>query len=34
MAAEFQGALAVSCKYFEQSKWPYMAAFLHANTSN
>ena len=23
MAAEFQGALAVSCKYFKQSKWPF-----------
>ena len=23
---KFQGALAVSCKYFKQSKWPYLAA--------
>ena len=30
----FQGTLVVSRKYFKQSKWPYMAAFLHANTSN
>ena len=25
-----QGALAVSCKYFKQSKWPYLAARSHA----
>jgi hypothetical protein len=25
-ASEYQGALAVSCKYFKQSKWPYSAA--------
>ena len=29
-ASEFQGALAVSCKYFKQSKWPFMAANSHA----
>jgi len=31
-----QGALAVSCKYFKQSKWPFMAACQHAykNLSN
>ena len=26
-ASSSQGALAVSCKYFKQSKWPYMAAY-------
>ena len=31
-ASEFQGALAVSCKYFKQSKWPFLAAHQHANT--
>ena len=31
-AEEFQGALAVSCKYFKQSKWPCVAATSHANT--
>ena len=25
-ARKFHGALAVSCKYFKQSKWPYLAA--------
>ena len=25
-----QGALAVSCKYFKQSKWPFSAAYQHA----
>ena len=29
-ASEFQGALAVSCKYFKQSKWPFSAAYSHA----
>ena len=29
-AAESQGALAVSCKYFKQSKWPFSAAYSHA----
>ena len=27
-----QGALAVSRKYFKQSKWPYSAAFEHAHS--
>ena len=27
-----QGALAVSCKYFKQSKWPFMAAYSHASS--
>ena len=31
-ASLFQGALAVSRKYFKQSKWPYLAAFSHANS--
>ena len=26
------GALAVSRKYFKQSKWPFMAARVHADT--
>ena len=26
-AAESHGALAVSCKYFKQSKWPFSAAY-------
>ena len=30
---EFHGALAVSCKNFKQSKWPYMAAYSHASLS-
>ena len=30
-AQEFHGALAVSCKYFKQSKWPFLAAFSHAH---
>ena len=25
------GALAVSCKYFKQSKWPFLAAYSHAH---
>ena len=29
-ARESQGALAVSCKYFKQSKWPNAAAYSHA----
>ena len=29
-ARESQGALAVSCKYFMQSKWPFSAANAHA----
>ena len=29
-APELHGALAVSCKYFKQSKWPFPAAFSHA----
>ena len=28
---ESQGALAVSCKYFKQSKWPFSAAYTHAH---
>ena len=28
------GALAVSCKYFKQSKWPFSAATVHAYSSN
>ena len=28
------GALAVSCKNFKQSKWPFMAAFSHASLSS
>ena len=32
-ARKFQGALAVSCKYFKQSKWPHSAAHRHASTS-
>ena len=28
-----QGALAVSRKYFKQSKWPFVAAFPHARSS-
>ena len=31
-ARESQGALAVSCKYFKQSKWPRMAASIHVNS--
>jgi len=30
-ARESQGALAVSCKYFKQSKWPFLAAFSHTH---
>ena len=30
-ASEFQGALAVSCKYFKQSNWPFLAAHTHAH---
>ena len=30
--AESHGALAVSCKYFKQSKWPISAANAHAHT--
>ena len=26
------GALAVSCKYFKQFKWPFMAANIHAHS--
>ena len=29
----FHGALAVSCKYFKQSKCPFMAASQHARAS-
>ena len=29
----FHGALAVSCKYFKQSKWPFLAAYQHAYSS-
>ena len=29
-ASSSQGALAVSCKYFKQSKWPFLAACAHA----
>ena len=32
-ARESHGALAVSCKYFKQSKWPFSAAKLHAHAS-
>ena len=28
--SSFQGTLAVSCKYFKQSKWPNAAAYSHA----
>ena len=31
-ASPSHGALAVSCKYFKQSKWPYLAASLHARS--
>ena len=34
MASSSQGALAVSCKYFKQSKWPFLAAYAHAHSSN
>ena len=27
-----QGALAVSCKYFKQSKWPFLAANVHTSS--
>ena len=33
-AQKFQGALAVSCKYFKQSKWPFLAASSHAHSVN
>ena len=33
-ARESQGALAVSCKYFKQSKWPFMATSIHVNSPN
>ena len=29
-ASSSHGALAVSCKYFKQSKWPFLAACAHA----
>ena len=29
-ARSSQGALAVSCKYFKHSKWPFLAANIHA----
>ena len=32
-ASPSHGALAVSCKYFKQSKWPYLAANQHAHSS-
>ena len=31
-AQESQGHLAVSCKYFKQSKWPYLAANRHGTS--
>ena len=31
-AREFQGALAVSCKYFKQSKWPFSGRNSHAHS--
>ncbi|CAL6305154.1 unnamed protein product [Bathycoccus prasinos] len=31
-ASSSHGALAVSCKYFKQSKWPYSAAHRHARS--
>ena len=31
-ARESQGALAVSCKYCKQSKWPNLAASIHAHS--
>ena len=33
-ARKFHGALAVSCKNFKQSKWPFEAAFQHADSLN
>jgi hypothetical protein len=33
-ASESHGHLAVSCKYFKQSKWPCVAALTHADLLN